>query len=134
MSVRSYGVTIQAAERERVFERFYRSRAGEDAPPGTGLGLSIVKRIAECHRGSVWVESDEATGTVFCFALPLAQAYLLRDDLRQPPPCWSKRAPGPCSDWSASYSSQSAGPTLHRAASRVRNNVPASTADQMGFL
>ena len=80
VSVRSHGVTIPPSERERIFERFYRSRAGDDVPPGTGLGLSIVKRIAECHGASVWVESDEATGTLFCFALPLAHDHLLCDD------------------------------------------------------
>jgi signal transduction histidine kinase len=46
----------------------------------TGLGLSIVKRIADCQSGSAWVESDQATGTLFWFALPLARGHLLRDD------------------------------------------------------
>jgi two-component system sensor histidine kinase KdpD len=82
VTVRSHGVTIAPSERERIFERFYRSRAGGDAPPGTGLGLSIVKRIAECHQGSVWVERDEATGTgtLFCFTLPLANDHLSCDE------------------------------------------------------
>jgi len=80
VSVRSHGVTIPPSERERIFERFYRSRAGEDAPSGTGLGLSIVKRIAECHRGNVWVESEATAGTLFCLALPLAPAHSFGDD------------------------------------------------------
>lgn len=81
VSVRSHGVTIPPSERERIFERFYRSRAGEDAPPGTGLGLSIVKRIAECHQGRVWVESDAASGTLFCLAVPLAPGHVVCNDL-----------------------------------------------------
>ena len=80
VGVRSHGVTVPPSERERIFERFYRSRADENAPAGTGLGLSIVKRIAESHRGSVWVESDAAVGTLFCLALPLAPGQAVSDD------------------------------------------------------
>ena len=45
------GAGIPPAERERVFDRFYR-RAGT-APAGSGLGLSIVKTIAESHGASI---------------------------------------------------------------------------------
>jgi len=72
VSVRSHGVVIPPSERERIFERFYRSLPSEDGPPGTGLGLSVVKRIAEAHHGRVWVESEPVRGTVFYLALPRA--------------------------------------------------------------
>jgi len=80
LSVQSHGEVIPSSDRERIFERFYRCRVSEDAPAGTGLGLSIVKRIAEAHNGTVWVESDRARGTVFYVALPLAQTALVIDD------------------------------------------------------
>ncbi len=47
MEVSDDGPGIAAAQRERVFDRFYRI-AGQDQP-GTGLGLAICKRIAELH-------------------------------------------------------------------------------------
>jgi two-component system OmpR family sensor kinase len=47
LTVSDDGPGIPAAERERVFDRFYR-RAGT-SPPGSGLGLSIVRTIAEGH-------------------------------------------------------------------------------------
>jgi two-component system, OmpR family, sensor kinase len=56
LSVRDNGPGIPAAERERVFDRFYR---GEDAhalardASGSGLGLAIVKAIAERHGAAV---------------------------------------------------------------------------------
>jgi two-component system OmpR family sensor kinase len=51
LEVEDTGPGIAPAERQRVFDRFYR---GESAPTGgTGLGLAIVKRIAERHGASV---------------------------------------------------------------------------------
>jgi two-component system, OmpR family, sensor kinase len=51
LTVTDDGPGIPAAERERVFDRFYR-RAGT-TPPGSGLGLAIVRAIAQAHGASV---------------------------------------------------------------------------------
>jgi signal transduction histidine kinase len=56
-SVIDDGPGIPAEERERVFERLYRTdpsraRVGE-AATGAGLGLAIVRAIAEAHGGAV---------------------------------------------------------------------------------
>jgi two-component system sensor histidine kinase KdpD len=67
--VHNQGMPIGPEDRERIFERFYRSPGTEHRAAGTGLGLSIAKKIAEAHMGRLWVESDE-TGTTFFFALP----------------------------------------------------------------
>lgn len=71
-SVRNQGPPIKPADRERIFERFYRTNVSENGPSGTGLGLSIVKKIVEAHRGRVWVESGPHLGTAFFMAFPLA--------------------------------------------------------------
>ena len=70
VSVRNQGAVIAPADRERIFERFYRTAEARQGPTGTGLGLSIVKRIVEAHRGRIWVESGAAEGTVFNLVLP----------------------------------------------------------------
>ena len=57
LEVRDTGCGIPAAERERVFDRFYR-RAGSGAT-GSGLGLAIVKSIAERHGARVLLEEGE---------------------------------------------------------------------------
>ena len=69
IAVHNEGPAIRPEDRERIFERFYRSPGTEHRAPGTGLGLSITKKIAEAHLGRVWVGSGEK-GATFYFALP----------------------------------------------------------------
>jgi two-component system OmpR family sensor kinase len=57
LSVIDNGPGIPAADRERVFDRFYRSpQAVASAQPGSGLGLSIVKSIADRHGATTTLE------------------------------------------------------------------------------
>jgi signal transduction histidine kinase len=73
LSVRNLGSLIDMQDRERVFERFYRSADAKKRAPGTGLGLSIVKKAAEAHRGHVWVVSAQEEGTTFFLSMPKHQ-------------------------------------------------------------
>ena len=59
LTVSDDGPGIAAAERARVFDRFYRHPGS--APPGSGLGLAIVKAIADAHGASVALD-DGAGG------------------------------------------------------------------------
>jgi two-component system sensor histidine kinase KdpD len=70
-SVHNFGSTIRIEDRERVFDRFYRSSDRNDEVPGTGIGLSVVRKAAEAHHGHVWVISDDREGTTFFFSLPM---------------------------------------------------------------
>jgi two-component system sensor histidine kinase KdpD len=70
ISVHSFGAVIPVADRERIFDRYYRSAASATRAAGTGIGLSIAKRAALAHGGAVWVASDEAQGTTFFAAIP----------------------------------------------------------------
>ena len=70
-SVHSYGPVIPMADRERIFDRYYRSSGYANRAPGTGIGLSVAKRAAQIHGGYVWVTSDEQEGTTFFAAIPL---------------------------------------------------------------
>jgi two-component system sensor histidine kinase KdpD len=74
LSVRNQGSQIRFQDRERVFERFYRSSDAKEQVPGTGIGLSIVKKTAEAHQGHVWVISTEEEGTTFFLSMPKVQA------------------------------------------------------------
>ncbi len=52
LTVDDEGPGIAAADRARVFDRFWRSEESRTLP-GSGLGLSIVRQVAERHSGSV---------------------------------------------------------------------------------
>jgi two-component system sensor histidine kinase TctE len=79
LEVEDNGIGIDLADRELVFERFYRV-LGTDAE-GSGLGLAIVREIAELHGARVELEANaQGPGTVFRVAFPRskAAAQLLR--------------------------------------------------------
>jgi len=72
LTIRNQGLVVSAADRERIFERFYRAPGAQSCAPGTGLGLSIVKTIAADHHGRVWAEGEADYGTSFSLSLPVA--------------------------------------------------------------
>jgi signal transduction histidine kinase len=71
LTVSDEGQTIPAAERDRLFDKFYRRPAHRDAPGGSGLGLAIAKTLAELHGGTVLVEAHAPTGNTFVVDLPV---------------------------------------------------------------
>jgi signal transduction histidine kinase len=74
-AVSDTGCGVLPEERERLFERFYRGKAGRDsAIPGTGLGLAIAREIVERHGGRIEVSSTgvPGQGTTFLVWLPAA--------------------------------------------------------------
>jgi two-component system sensor histidine kinase MprB len=72
VAVRDRGPGIAPAERERVFDRFYRSDATRSMP-GSGLGLAIVAQIVRNHAGHVWAaDNPTGAGAEVGFAIPPA--------------------------------------------------------------
>ena len=71
LSVRDQGIGIPEADREHIFERFYRVEGARSRHlGGTGLGLAIVRHVAGTHGGEVRVESQEGEGSTFVLRLP----------------------------------------------------------------
>lgn len=72
IDVRDGGPGVAEADRERVFEPFYRGeRQPQDAVRGTGIGLSIVQEYIQAHGGSIALLSD-SQGAHFRIELPHA--------------------------------------------------------------
>lgn len=70
--VQDRGPGIPEADRERVFERFYRVPRERDAhTPGTGLGLALVRELARGHGGDVRAAPRPGGGTDLQVSLPL---------------------------------------------------------------
>ncbi|NLE77497.1 MAG: response regulator [Chloroflexi bacterium] len=73
VAVSDSGPGIAPEDRERIFNRFEQVRqTGSRAMVGNGLGLAFCKLAVEAHGGSIWVESNQGTGSRFCFILPTA--------------------------------------------------------------
>lgn len=53
LSVSDSGPGIPEADRENVFQRFFRLESSRSEHPGNGLGLSLVKAVVSLHRGSI---------------------------------------------------------------------------------
>jgi len=70
LRVRDHGPGIADDERERIFERFYRTASARETTPGTGLGLYVSREIARLHGGELTLESTGPGGTVFRVSLP----------------------------------------------------------------
>lgn len=70
LSVQSVGPVIPSQDRERIFDRYFRSSIPASKASGTGIGLSIAKRAAQAHGGDVWVTSTEDGITTFYASLP----------------------------------------------------------------
>jgi two-component system phosphate regulon sensor histidine kinase PhoR len=71
--VEDKGIGIAADEGRHLFEKFYRTAAGEKlAPKGTGLGLYISRGIARACGGDLVLQSGQ-DGTTFMLTLPLVK-------------------------------------------------------------
>lgn len=71
ISVSDTGLGIPEAEKETIFQRFARGRAGRRTTSGAGLGLPIVTAIAEGHGGALKLESAAGNGATFTIIIPL---------------------------------------------------------------
>lgn len=74
ISVRDTGLGMSAAERGRLFSRFYRIQNDRTRGiPGTGLGLWIIKQYIENMHGTISVDSMEGVGSEFIIEFPTAK-------------------------------------------------------------
>jgi signal transduction histidine kinase len=65
VSVADTGTGIDPADRERVFQSLFTTKAS-----GMGMGLSICRSIIEEHGGRLWAANGSERGSIFRFQLP----------------------------------------------------------------
>jgi signal transduction histidine kinase len=71
--VTNEGSSIRPAEREQIFERFYRGTETERVTPGAGLGLYVARKILRAHGGVLELDRnrDSPAATTFRIGLPV---------------------------------------------------------------
>ena len=71
LKIEDSGPGVPREEREKIFERFYRTdKSRSSARGGSGLGLSIAREIVRAHGGSLSVEEAVLGGASFSVRLP----------------------------------------------------------------
>lgn len=70
LSVRDFGSGPAEADRERIFEPYYRGNDAENRASGFGLGLAVCRALAESMSGTLVLTSSGDEGTVFTLTLP----------------------------------------------------------------
>ncbi len=71
ISVHNFGDAISTEDQKSLFDQFRRTQSALGGThKGWGIGLTLVRGVAEAHGGSVAVESNKNSGTVFTVTLP----------------------------------------------------------------
>lgn len=83
------------AERELIFERFYRA-ANSEGLPGLGLGLYMARAIVERHGGALTARSAFGAGSAFQIDLPAHQPEIAANRTRMQPPVSADAAARGC--------------------------------------
>lgn len=76
ISIADRGLGIPPADRQRIFDKFYRLPGTQHHANrvGSGLGLAVCKGLVEANGGHIWVENRSGSGSVFRFTLPVGTA------------------------------------------------------------
>ncbi len=68
--VRDFGQGINASELDKIFERFYQTKADRTVG-GIGIGLALAQEFAQMMQGQIKVSSQPGEGSLFVLELPL---------------------------------------------------------------
>ena len=70
--IKNNGVSISDEEKEKIFNKFYRTKEAVRVDPNSlGLELYICKIVIEESGGEIWMEKDNEERSSFFFTLPL---------------------------------------------------------------
>lgn len=74
VSIRDSGPGLPPDDKDRLFDKFYRTDGSDSQSAyGYGLGLYVCRRLIEAQGGQIWAENHPDGGAVFSFTLPAWQ-------------------------------------------------------------
>ncbi len=80
IAVSDRGAGVAPAERQRIFEPFYRPAGVSPDVRGAGLGLAIARGLAEAQGGDIQYAEREDGGSIFLLHLPAIDEIAVSDD------------------------------------------------------
>lgn len=85
--IKDTGSGIDAAEVDKIFDRFYQTEHLDslNTGVGTGIGLALTKGIVELHHGSIRVESEPGKGSSFIITLKLGKDHFAPNQIVKDP-------------------------------------------------
>lgn len=77
------GIGLEESEINRIFDRFYQIRNGENnSSTGTGIGLHLTRSLVELHHGEISAKNNEGgTGSCFTIRIPLGKEHLRAEEI-----------------------------------------------------
>lgn len=87
IEIKDTGSGIDAAEVDKIFDRFYQTEHLDSlhTGAGTGIGLALTKGIIELHHGTIRVESEYGKGSSFIIMLELGKKHFTNDQIAKEP-------------------------------------------------
>ena len=87
IKINDTGSGIDAAEIDKIFDRFYQTEHLDslNTGVGTGIGLALTKGIVELHHGTIRVESERGKGSSFIITLKLGKEHFNEDQIAKEP-------------------------------------------------
>ncbi|MCR5393973.1 MAG: response regulator [Bacteroidales bacterium] len=85
LEVSDTGIGISAADKQHIFERFYRASNAHQSADGNGIGLHLTRSLVTLHHGTIEVQDNaEGQGTTFVVRLPLGHSHLQGSEMEPP--------------------------------------------------
>jgi signal transduction histidine kinase/DNA-binding response OmpR family regulator len=79
VKIRDNGIGIPKKHLGNVFDWFHRGET--TGTMSSGIGLALAKRLVHLHKGEIFVESAEGSGSVFSIKLPIGREHFRPEEL-----------------------------------------------------
>jgi signal transduction histidine kinase/CheY-like chemotaxis protein/AraC-like DNA-binding protein len=86
IQINDSGIGINEADKEKIFEHFYRTEKSETlSKDGSGIGLALVRGLVNVYRGEIDLKSIEGKGTEFTLYLPVDKTLFKSAEINELP-------------------------------------------------